>query len=81
MFAVAQDFQSPKSHSYRSWLLLLSLLLSIPSMASAQTLDHDVIIVGAGSAGLYAAYELESLGFDVLVLEGRPRHGGHSLCA
>jgi monoamine oxidase len=38
--------------------------------------DFDVIIVGAGAAGLYAAYELDSLGFSIVVLEGRPRHGG-----
>jgi monoamine oxidase len=38
--------------------------------------DHDVIIVGAGTAGLYAAFELNNLGFDVLVLEAQDRHGG-----
>jgi len=38
--------------------------------------DHDVIIVGAGAAGLYAAFELNNLGFDVLVLEAQGRHGG-----
>jgi monoamine oxidase len=38
--------------------------------------DHDVVIVGAGAAGLYAAYELDNLGFDVLVLEATNRHGG-----
>ena len=38
--------------------------------------DHDVIIVGAGAAGLYAAFELNNSGFDVLVLEAQGRHGG-----
>jgi hypothetical protein len=38
--------------------------------------DFDVVIVGAGAAGLYAAYELDNLGFSIKVLEGRPRHGG-----
>ncbi len=38
--------------------------------------DHDVIIVGAGAAGLYAAFELNGMGFDVLVLEATGRHGG-----
>jgi len=38
--------------------------------------DQDVIIVGAGAAGLYAAFELNNLGFDVLVLEAQDRHGG-----
>jgi monoamine oxidase len=36
----------------------------------------DVIIVGAGAAGQYAAYELNNLGFDVKVLEARPRRHG-----
>ena len=36
----------------------------------------DVIIVGAGIAGLAAANELDSKGFDVLILEARDRIGG-----
>src|SRR5690349_6098381 len=40
---------------------------------------HDVVIIGAGPAGLYAASELSSSGFDVAVLEehasvGQPVH-------
>ncbi|MEE3327943.1 MAG: FAD-dependent oxidoreductase [Myxococcota bacterium] len=34
------------------------------------------MIVGAGAAGLYAAYTLDNLGFDVLLLEATDRHGG-----
>lgn len=37
---------------------------------------HDVVIVGAGFAGLVAARELSQAGFDVLVLEARDRLGG-----
>jgi monoamine oxidase len=36
----------------------------------------DVIIIGAGAAGLMAAYELSKAGKKVLVLEGRNRIGG-----
>jgi monoamine oxidase len=36
----------------------------------------DVIVVGAGFAGLAAAGELSAAGFDVLVLEARDRVGG-----
>jgi monoamine oxidase len=38
----------------------------------------DVVIVGAGYAGLTAARELVKLGYDVVVLEGRDRVGGRS---
>lgn len=39
---------------------------------------HDVVVVGAGFAGLVAARELVKDGFDVVVLEGRDRVGGRS---
>ena len=38
----------------------------------------DVIVVGAGFAGLTAAHTLTARGYDVVVLEGRDRVGGRS---
>ncbi|MFJ3660059.1 flavin monoamine oxidase family protein [Streptomyces sp. NPDC090119] len=38
----------------------------------------DVVIVGAGFAGLSAAERLENMGLSVLVIEGRDRVGGRS---
>ena len=35
-----------------------------------------ITILGAGIAGLVAAYELERLGHEVEILEGSPRIGG-----
>ena len=57
-----------------SLVALLVALIPVSPLAAAP--DHDVIIIGAGAAGLYASYELTDLGYDVLVLEARPRHGG-----
>lgn len=66
------------------------LLLSGSPLAGRQTLapasgspprpgsggPPRVIIVGAGFAGLAAAYELKSVGFEVLVIEARRAPGG-----
>jgi monoamine oxidase len=37
---------------------------------------HDVVVVGAGSAGLYAAKTLLEEGYDVLIIEAKDRIGG-----
>lgn len=39
---------------------------------------HDVVVIGAGLAGLTAARDLTGMGFDVVVLEGRDRVGGRT---
>jgi monoamine oxidase len=40
--------------------------------------DADVVVIGAGFAGLVAARELGRAGFGVLVLEARDRVGGRT---
>lgn len=51
------------------------------SRSADQPQRHDVIVVGAGFAGLVAARELSRAGLDVLVLEGRDRIGGRTWLA
>ena len=47
--------------------------------ASDGQVTADVCVVGAGFAGLAAAYRLKQAGADVVVLEARDRVGGRSL--
>ncbi len=57
--------------------LVLGGLVALPACrASTAKLDADVIVLGAGLAGLHAARLLVSEGKDVLVLEGSSRIGG-----
>ncbi|GGB60697.1 flavin monoamine oxidase family protein [Blastomonas aquatica] len=48
----------------------------LPDMPADLGRGHTVVVLGAGFAGLVAAYELEQRGFSVTVLEARNRVGG-----
>ena len=51
---------------------------SRPRRAQARGADVDVVVIGAGFAGLVAARELGRAGLGVLVLEARDRVGGRT---
>lgn len=61
----------------RSAALGLAAAAAFPSVIRAQNVfDVDVVVVGAGAAGIGAAQELRRLGKTALVLEARERVGG-----
>jgi monoamine oxidase len=60
--------------------VFLALLIQVQSFGQATNNDavtsHDVIVVGAGAAGLYAAKTLQGFGYEVLIIEAADRIGG-----
>jgi monoamine oxidase len=60
----------------RKWVLYALFILFFTPLTWAANTTHDVIIVGAGSAGLYAAKTLTEDGYDVLIIEATNRIGG-----
>ncbi len=56
-----------------------SLALSGYVSAQVSARKQKVIVMGAGLAGLVAAYELDKAGFEVKVLEAQARSGGRVL--
>lgn len=55
-----------------------SAALGLAGRAFARAADYDVIIIGAGVAGLAAAQQMQQLGRSFVVLEARERIGGRA---
>ncbi len=60
----------------RKWALSALFILFFSPLTWADNTTHDVIIVGAGSSGLYAAKTLIEDGYKVLIIEATDRIGG-----
>lgn len=56
--------------------ICLLYLLSLVLFCKTTVFEYDVVIVGAGTSGLYAAKKLIDDGYNVKVLEASNRHGG-----
>ena len=63
-----------------NYLLALAVILTslVSPWAWSANTTHDVIVVGAGSAGMYAAKTLIDEGYDVLIIEATERIGGRT---
>jgi len=55
---------------------VVTLIEIILNPTDSANTTHDVVVVGAGSAGLYAAKTLIDEGYDVLIIEATDRIGG-----
>ena len=64
----------------RFLVVVLSLTAAFSPLTAAE-LSADVVVIGAGAAGLSAALEAKLLGADVLVLEKMPAVGGNTILA
>lgn len=81
----AQTMAPVPKLAHPSWLFEIDALVAIPEPKSAiprsltiSEREVDVVVVGAGLAGLSAARDLDRAGLSVLVVEARDRVGGRT---
>jgi len=73
-----KEFIYKSGLAYAGLLLLPSFLSSCKKESLFEDLNYDskVVIIGAGVAGMYAAYVLKRKGIDFTILEASSTHGG-----
>lgn len=59
-------------------LNVLGAVLAISTAAAQDTIDRDVVILGGGATGTYAAVQLRAQGKSVALVEQKSRLGGHA---
>ena len=69
---------NPSALSRRSFLTSLLATVALPAWAQTIPTNPDVLIIGAGSAGLSAARSLIAQGKSVVIVEGADRIGGRA---
>jgi len=57
-------------------LLILCACIAQLAVSSSAASEYDVVVIGAGAAGLSAAKKLASKGLNVVIIEARNRVGG-----
>jgi monoamine oxidase len=67
-----------KASDRRSFLAGLLATTTLPAWARAQPANPDVVIIGAGAAGLAAAYALAARGLTFVLIEAKHRIGGRA---
>ncbi len=71
------NYKSGKMVSRRKFLIAGAAILAMPVISRpAKATTYDVIVIGAGMAGLSAARKLNEAGKSVIILEARKRIGG-----
>ena len=66
------------SPTRRSFLATLLAATALPAWALAQPANPDVVVIGAGAAGLAAAHALAAAGLSFVVIEAKGRIGGRA---
>ena len=62
----------------RRFLATLLAATALPAWARAQASNPDVVVIGAGAAGLAAAHALAAAGLSFVVIEAKGRIGGRA---